>query len=302
MAKTRYDDMKNFVKFAKLQLVTEDIDPQFCLLRSYYNHAGVQKKNRLWLTLLYLTWYHFGSAEKMWRLYPEQRIIKKTHVLPTGKNRRLFRGTNRAVEYLNSITETIGDINKWTDNQVRSGGKSGWTRARMSFEAIHCNGPWSSYKWCDMLKFVHEYPITAPDIGDKKGVGAGPIAGLSSLTKLSWNECSDSKVAIKLYRDCKHKFGVPLNGLDQLESILCNWQGVVRGRYYVGHDIDRDQEQLLENSELWSVRSKVYKKHTLGEHNGWHGVRKHIKPLYRERGIIHDPFKEISIKKTTSNS
>lgn len=294
----KYKNFNKFCHFARIQLQTKDIDPQFCLLDRFYKMYDVPKKHRLWHTLIYLTWYHFGSAEEIWRLYPEQRLIKKQHILPTGKNRRLFRGTNKAVDYLNGITDKFGDVTMWAEKHIGDGGKGGWVRAREAFEGIHSNGPWSSYKWCDMLKFVHHYPITAPDIGDKKGLGAGPIAGLASLTGLSWQECADKKIAMRLYRKCKHEHGISLNGLDQLESILCNWQGVIGGRYYTGHDIDRDQSQLLEDSKLWRVRPKVYDECTLGENkkNKWHGIRKEFKVLYRDEGVIYDPYKS-QIKK-----
>ncbi|KKK50967.1 hypothetical protein LCGC14_3119710, partial [marine sediment metagenome] len=250
--------LKDFFTFARGEIFSWDVDPQFPLLKRHYADLDLDIDTALWWSLLYLSFYHFGSAEESWKLYPKQVIIKRKLRLPVTKNRRVFRGNDRAQEQLNYILTHKGPIRKWVESTIGKGGKEGWALMKEEFQSIGFNGAWSSYKWCDILKQVHGYNITAPNIGDKVGATAGPIPGLATLTGRSWQECAhDYNLHQELFDLCLAK-SIPMNGLDQLESVLCNFQGLVNGRYYAGHDIDRDATQLLPESSLWKVRQKVF--------------------------------------------
>ena len=298
--KDKTKELRDFARFGRAMILNGDIDPQFWILRYMYKKLELDRNTALWWTCIYLLYYHLGSAVQAWKRYPELDIIRKkdwSRDLPYFKQRRCFRGNEHARNQINTIVKVSdGDLATWIDNLVGDGGELGWTRVRKAMSELPYHGPWSSYKFCDMMKFVHSYPITAPDIGTKPGATAGPIAGLNSLTGLDWKKCVNDN---QLHRDLLQMtvdLGAPVNGLDQLESMLCDYQSLINGRYYVGHDIDRDQVQLeLERRRnsvldiLWEARLHIFDERLLGELGGWSEVRSHLNKVYKDRRrIIHD--------------
>ncbi len=304
--KEKSKDLENFAKFGRALILSGDIDPQFLILRRLYAKLGLDQNTSIWFTCLYLLYYHLGSAIQAWKQYPKPDVIRKKNWnrdLIYFKQRRCFRGNEYARNQINTIVKVSdGDLASWIDNIVDDGGEDGWARLREAASEIPYHGPWSSYKLCDMIKFVHQYPITAPDIGTKPGATAGPIAGLNTLTGLGWDKCADDS---QLHRDLLQMvidLDAPVNGLDQLESILCDWQSLTNGRYYLGKDIDRDQAQLeLEKKRsptldiLWEARRDIFDERLLGEIGGWSKVRNNLSDVYRNRRrIIHD-FSDIKV-------
>ncbi len=307
--KDKSKELRDFARFGRAMILSGDIDPQFPILKQLYRTLDLDRNTALWWTCIYLLYYHLGSAVQAWRQYPKPDTIRKrewNHDLPYFKQRRCFRGNEHARNQINTLVRlSDGDLAAWVDNLVGDGGEEGWTRVREAVSEIPYHGPWSSYKFCDMMKFVHLYPITAPDIGTKPGATAGPIAGLNSLTGLDWKKCANDD---QLHRDLLQMvidLGTPVNGLDQLESMLCDWQSLINGRYYLGHDIDRDQAQLeLERRRnrlldiLWEARYLIFDKRLLGEIGGWAVPRSRLKSVYRDRRrIVHD-FSDIKVVET----
>ena len=307
--KERKADLADFARFGRAMILSGDIDPQFPILKHLYHELNLDRNTALWWTCVYLLYYHLGSAVQAWGQYPKPNVIRKkewNYDLPYFKQRRCFRGNEYARDQINTLVkESDGDLARWIDNLVGDGGEDGWSRVREAVSEIPYHGPWSSYKFCDMLKFVHSYPITAPDIGTKPGATAGPIAGLNTLTGLGWDRCADDS---QLHRDLLQMvidLGTPVNGLDQLESTLCDWQSLNNGRYYLGHDIDRDQAQLeLERKRnpvldiLWEARLQIFDKRLLGEIGGWSEVRKHLNGVYKNRRRIINDFSDIKVVET----
>ena len=260
----------------------------------------------LWWTCVYLAYYHLGSAAVAWTRYPEPEYIRKQDWqddLFYFKQRRCFRGNTHARDQLNTILKmSDGDLKGWVDSLIGNGGERGWTRLRAAMSDVPYHGPWSSYKFCDLMKFTHKYPITAPDIGNKPGSSAGPIAGLTTITGMDWKQvCDDNQMHRDLLEMVKD-FDCPANGLDHLESLLCDWQSVTHGRYYAGHDIDRDLKQLHECKEpnkyskmLWKIRADLFDDRLRGELSDWTGPRKELKTVYRDRRRIVNDFSDVQV-------
>jgi len=307
--KDKSKELRDFARFGRAMILSGDIDPQFWILRYMYKELKLDHNTALWFTCLYLLYYHLGSAVQAWERYPKPNIIRKkewNYDLPYFKQRRCFRGNEYARDQINTIVKVSdGDLAAWVDNLVDDGGEEGWTRVREAASELPYHGPWSSYKLCDMIKFVHNYDISAPDIGTKPGATAGPIAGLNSLTGLDWKECANNN---QLHRDLLRMtidLGAPVNGLDQLESMLCDYQSLINGKYYVGHDIDRDQAQLeLERIRnpildiLWEARQQIFDERLLGEIGGWSEVRSHLNGVYKNRRRIINDFSDIKVVET----
>lgn len=302
--------VRDFALFSNALVRSGDIDPQFWILKEYYARYRMSRNRALWHSLIYLAFYHWGSALEAFKRYPEPDIIDKADWV-TGeeftKQRRLFRGSKNyfALTHLNAtIVAADGDLAAWMDKLIEPANtkKEAWTLVRNAFEALPYSGPWSSYKWCDITKFIHDFPITAPDIGTKPGATAGPIAGLKSVTGYSWERCADdTKLHWYLYKMLVEDFGVPFQGLDQMESCLCDWQSVLKGNYYIGHDIDRDLAQIAntkqkERLEILAARHRMFDHRLLGELQTfprWGGIRRNMNVAYRNQRMLVNNFKDV---------
>jgi hypothetical protein len=282
----------DFYFFARAQLVSGDIDPMYPVLREFYTTERLEPEIALWRTLLYVTWYHIGSAAHVWRKYPTPRALTVEDVrgLATGTERRGFRGNALAAVHVNAVlAHAPGGLTQYFDQLTSAGGEAGWARARQELQTIAWLGPWASYKWADLLKNVHGYPITANDIGvGGNSETAGPVPGMVRLTGLTWQECARGIETQRRLLAESQAAGVPFTGLDQLETALCDFNSLCKGGYYVGHDIDQQMTQLASVPEpgLWEARGRAFPERYLGERGGWSGVRKELKSLYAKTGKL----------------
>jgi hypothetical protein len=257
----------------------------------------------LWRTLLYVGWYSIASAEAVRAIYPAPARVDPARlpVLPTGIERRGFRGDAgraKAAAFLNAVVDwaqPLGGLTAWVSHYamdgftpargatLAEGRERGWERVRAGLAAAPGAGPWATYKWADLVKNVHGYPIDAPNIGDKLGETAGPIPGMVRLTGLPWQECAGTP---RLQRDllsAANDAGAGLGGLDQLETALCDFNSLCRGNYYLGLDLDAQMTSLPES--MLHARD-VFPARYRGELMGWTGVRSGLKTVYRDTGRI----------------
>lgn len=282
----------SFVAFSKAQLHSGDIDPAYPVLKEVYRRRGYSPDQALWHTLLYVTWYNLGSAERAFGQYPDPpKSLDEPLVLPTGTERRSFRGNDLARSHLNSLLDLSkphGSLIAWLRKASEKTGEEGWDGVRSEFQRVKYAGPWSSYKLADLLAHVHDFPITASDLGiGGASETAGPIPGMVILTGYDWKKCAtDISVQRELLAHSRSR-GVPFSGLDQLETCLCDFNSLSKGRYYVGHDIDQQMEHLRSASaaeDFWTARRKAFPARYLGEANGWFGVRKYLRDKFHFNG------------------
>lgn len=278
----------DFYASARAQIASGDIDPMYPVLRRFYEAERCEREVALWRTLLYVTWYHVGSASLVWRRIPEPRPLTEGDVrgLSTGTERRGFRGNVIAATHVNALlalAQKAGGLARFVDGLVGDGGETGWARTREALQVVAWLGPWASYKWADLLKHVHGAPITANDIGvGGNSETAGPIPGMVRLTGENWRECATNIGLQKRLLGEARDAGVPFDGLDQLETTLCDFNSLCKGGYYIGHDIDAQMDHLNVATEpgLWEARATSFESRYLGEHHDWFGVRKNLRPVY----------------------
>jgi len=284
----------SFVKFAKAHIESGDIDPAYPVLKEVYRMRGYSRETALWHTLLYVTWYNVGSAEEAFARYPNAPSrLEEPLTLPTGTERRSFRGNDLARTHLNALLERArphGSLSRWAEAATEKGGEAGWDGIRTEFQSVKYAGPWSSYKLADLLAHVHDFPITASDLGiGGASETAGPIPGMVKLTGYDWKKCAtDLGLQRELLARSRDR-GVPFSGLDQLETSLCDFNSLCKGRYYVGHDLDQQMEHLRSASaaeDFWTARRKTFPVRYLGEVNGWFGVRKSLKDKFHFNGDL----------------
>jgi len=283
-----------FAQFSIEHKRTGDIDPVYPVLRKVQGLRELSMVDSIWHTLIYLAWYHLGSAEQVFQRYPKPAVIREPIVgLKTGIERRGMRGNNKAVEMLNYLVETRSPLDQWLNDMIHAVTyeicdgvieQTRWDLVYLDLMETRHNGTWAAFKWCDLVKNVLGYPISSPDIGlGGKGKNAGPVPGLARLTGLSWKECAND---VELQRTVYAHFlalGVPWEGMEEFETALCDFNSVIKGRYYVGHDLDKQMEDfrdLPESSQeiYWRARELSFPHSALGEAGyKWNGVRKYLK-------------------------
>lgn len=287
---------QDFCRFAQGQLDSGDIDPTYPVLRAVYAAERVPLHLALWRTVLYVTCYHAGTAERLWRAVPEPGSLPTFDSLgfrfTTGTERRAFRGAagyELARAHIDALLRRSGgDLARWVENAVAPGGEEGWKRLRAEWSELPYGGPWSSYKLADLLAHVHGARITANDIGVGGGSEtAGPVPGMVALTGEDWQRCVRDVGLQRALLDESLRAGVTFSGLDQMETALCDFNSLRKGRYYVGHDIDAQMEQFQSGSvgaTWWEARAVAFPQRYLGEAQlpmcGWFGVRPALKTLY----------------------
>ncbi len=279
-----------FCEFAKLQIYSWDIDPTYPVLRKIYDLEGVSENDRLWRTFLYVTFYSLGSAYRVWSEHPSPEL-PPLEILrqPTGIERRGFRARPDIVQnHLKAVLDlTGGDFKGWVESYGE--GEEGWNRAREGMRSLPWGGNWSAYKWADLLSNTHDAPLVAPDFGvGGGGETAGPIPGMVTLTGHSWKDCAEN---LSLQRDLYQRAklaGVPFRGLDQVETSLCDFNSLCKGRYYVGHDCDAQMEHFQSGKVpdlFWQARSVIPDEYR-GEIGGWFGVDKSLKGNFLQNGRL----------------
>ena len=279
---------KSFLRFSRYHLKSRDVDPVYPVLRAYYHMKKMTEEERLWFTYIFCVYYDLGSAEKFFIERPKPKHIgKRLAALPTGVERRGMRGANGGKlvkRHLNAVV-LQGALCPLADFPSP---KKGWTIIRKWYEtSFPFTGPWSSYKFADLIRNVHGAEITAPDFGvGGGGKIAGPVACLVSLTGKDWKECATNlNLHNDLYAKAKDE-GVDYDGMEEMETCLCDFNSATHGRYYIGHDIDQMQAQLIgadASKTMYKARGLVLNDRYLGEKNDWEGVRKHLKKLYVEK-------------------
>ena len=289
-----------FVGFARQHVASGDIDPTYPVLRNVYKAERCDIDHALWRTFLYVVWYNLRSAEAMWKIAPAPASLPVPELLAsglpaTGTERRGFRGLagyRLARAHVDAVLmRTGGDLRGWVESAAGPGGEEGWRRIRKEWQTLPHGGPWSSYKWADLLAHVHGYPITADDIGVGGGSPtAGPIPGMVALTGESWKRCAaDVPFQRELLARC-HDQGVSFSGLDQMETSLCDFNSMLKGGYYVGHDIDQQQQVFQTSSAVWwEARAASFRPKYLGESNGWIGVRPKLNDHFKKTGKVWFP-------------
>jgi hypothetical protein len=267
------------------------------VLRRYFAAQKYSQEQQAWWLVLYVAFYNLASAEAAFAQMPTPPLAGKTLDLrlATGTERRGFRGNGNAKIHLDSLlfhAAEVGGVYRWLSGAIEaSSPEENWQRVRARYEAVAHSGPWSSYKMADLLKNVCGLPLSGWDIGVGGGSKtAGPVAGMQRLTGWSLQECLKRDNQLKLYELLKGQGGMAFSGIDQMETCLCDFNSLCKGNYYVGHDIDMQQEHFASvGPGLWEARQASFAHELLGEHGGWVGVRKGLKTLYRDNGFVYRP-------------
>ena len=293
---------EDFHRFALLQLKSGDVDPAGPVLRYLFQKNGLTRERRMWFTLVYVAYYDIASAVYFYR----EEGWTSGDTLPKGPDRRCLRPKGFMDRHLASYGRFItkyGGIENWLTTDFTGNEIEDWHILRKAFEEVAYNGRWASYKLAKMFRKLHDLPVVVPDLGHKNS--SGPRQGLGLLFSDlpegndPWDLATLDEVSTRLHERLKSD-GLDID-LGTLETILCNFAGLYKGRFYVGRNIDRMQSQVLDSpvrssveKDIFEAREKVLARGYLGELNGWDGIRSSLEKVYKEYKLVTDTEKNES--------
>lgn len=287
---TLFDD---YARFHELAIATQDVDPVYPVLGRIADELHWDTEQRTWAVLAHVAYYDLGSA---------LQAVERDQWLPGltfGTERRNHRVPARfekhwmALEHKATIHQ---GFYPWLRECLVSDEKQSWENVTNALLDVWGNGRWAAYKTCEMLTEIVDMPLEAPDMGHAHS--SGPRQGLGLLFPDSLDCTGHGTEAVRqlnAYSDivCASLVsrGLPAR-LVNVETTLCDFHALHGGRYYVGHDIDQMQEQLLRmppsdmKFQAFKARSDVLQKAYLGERNGWDGIDKNRNKAYKNDGVI----------------
>lgn len=294
----------DYLRWHPAQVASGDIDPMYPVLRGLADRWGLDAEQRAWLVVCHVIWYHPGSTLAGFKLAPSAADLPDDAEglaelglldLPCETERRGHRPKQPLINHLLDLRRRFADEGVWNWAQrVVSGADSptdAWLVLNDALMSIVGNGRWASYKTAEMLQKVCDLPIVAADAGHR--YSSGPRKGLELLvpncpTGQTESEIDTLDTITGVWADA---LGEP--DIAQVETSLCDFNSLVRGRYYLGHDIDAMlgawRHPLVTDSiplEAWETRGEVFEERFLGEYGGWTGVRKTANKHYMQTGVL----------------
>jgi hypothetical protein len=277
----------DFMEFAGHQLYSKDNDPVYEVLREL--DLGAE------FIHFYVAFYDLPSALQAWRAgmrahnadeFPDLARLR------TGVERRGLRGGTNLINHLLQLNAKVQAEAKGDWDRFCRMGKD-WEGTNEYFRTIHGNGRWAAYKLSELCQKVLGYPLLPTDMGHK--FSSSPRKGLALLFRDTPAHSDQSDAAIRKLDwlgewlmgtlvDACHQVDIA-----QVETLCCDFHGLWKGGYYVGHDIDSMLESALGTpveAEILEARSKCFPHEYLGELNGWTGVVKHAKRAYKDKDEI----------------
>jgi hypothetical protein len=246
---------EDYLSFHRVQMQNYDVDPVYPVLRRVGDIRDWTLEERVRSVFLHVAYYDLGSAlaavdRREGAFLTAFRAPRPG--LKCGTERRRHRmGDNLAVhlDHLERIAGDHGGLSWWVRRELDEDRIGNWQRVAENLMGVRGNGRWAAFKTCEMLAEVCGIPLEAPDMGHANS--SGPRKGLGLVWPeaeglignrpevLAQLDVASSTLVLKM-----QSAGVTAS-LATVETTLCDFHSLVRGRYYAGLDIDVMLEQLL---------------------------------------------------------
>jgi hypothetical protein len=262
-----------FAAFARQMLDTRDFDPNYFAVKGVVEARRYSERQAYDFCVTFNGFYHFGSADAFFKAGDYLKVEE----MPYGTSRRGFRGNRRVLAFIDGMKA----LRPFVLNTCMSplGPEQKWRAVYNTLLEVPGCGHWSAYYITDMMKVVLGYQLSAPDFGflGSSPNMTGPTAGIALLTGRPLERVHGD---VPLHQDVFSEtveLGVPWTGMEEMESVLCNYLSLTKKRYYVGRDIDR-QIPMMQGlgAEWWAARERYFPAELLGERHGWTGIRKEL--------------------------
>jgi hypothetical protein len=272
---------------------TGDVDPVYPVLKEVAREQNWPGGVVMKAIFAHVAYYDLGSALTALR---SKTFDQMPADLPCATERRGHRMASKLrahLDHLHRLASANNGLDKWLWEYVLPGRPvESWETISRMVMRVTGNGRWAAYKTTEMIKEVAGWPLEAPDMGH--AYSTGPRRGLELLyPELRRVADSNDRVTIALLDRVSANLAAEMRApLEQCETTLCDFHSLVKGRYYVGHDIDQMQTQLLRAgggpliNAAGRARARVLPPAYLGEVNGWSGIDLDRCRVFAETGKI----------------
>lgn len=280
-----------FRNLAEKQLASSDFDAEHPVYNYLVQKYSIGEEESTWLSFLYMAYYDEASAWVTF-LNSDPFTIPKNVALPIGTNRRnLFGG--KIVTHFESLAELRQSASEWPKHDFTGEPIKDWFRLKETLGTIWGNGRFGQYTTSEMLHKVNGFPVEVGDFDNRRD--SKPTDGVKRLYNYLGNDLklidSSAELIYKMFQ--KEGLKPTYTELDRgvVESILCNYSGVCRGRFYSGRNLDRQWDRITKVEskgydlhDLWEAREAVFRREDLCEFGEWKGVDRSRLRLYMEKG------------------
>lgn len=289
-------DWTTYATFHAESVASNEIDDVYPVFREFGKILELDPDEGVWLTFLYVAYYNVNSTLQVFEHNRRPAIPSPDQLrLPTGIERRGHRVPERLWKHIAaivSIDESNG-LRRWIESYVTDDPIESWNKVTEALESIPGNGRWASYKTAEMLWKINGLPLQAPDMGHAHSTG--PRQGLALLYEdlPAGNGREDvarlDQISLDLLGRLK-ALGVDAK-IEEAETSLCDLHALHSGHYYMGMDIDAMLENLLRcpsplREQMFEARRRAIPSHYLGELNGWTGVDKARRRVFKDTGQL----------------
>lgn len=290
----RTGDEDAFLMVAHRQLKSSDFDTEHPVWLKLIGRYSIDADAAVWLSFLYMAYYDEASA---WATFNQcdPWTVPTDVKYPIGTNRRnLFGG--KIVRHLEDLVRLHKAFPGWPAHDFTGNPRTDWDRLRVAVGQAWGNGRFGVYTTAEMLQKVNGLPVEVTGFDNDNS--SGPADGIRRVYG-----CDGTIPELDKHTERAHqcllasRLKPTYTALDRgvTESLLCNYGGMCRGKFYSGRNIDRQQERILrverERPEsatilapLWDIRQEVFRPEDLGELNGWTGIDRDRLTKYKETG------------------
>lgn len=234
----RRDDYR---RWHHLQVATRDVDPAYPVLRGIVDQLGLDRDSAAWLVLLHVGYYQMGSALAAFAALPKPTAPSPALLrLPTGTERRAHRDVRQWDRHWRALLDAF-DAHGGPYGWITAAGTD-WAALNDHLATVYGNGRWAAYKTAELAQKVLDVPTEVADAGHAHS--SGPRKGLALLHRIpAGNTAGDVAVLDGLTTTLADELGE--HDIGQVETSLCDFHSLVKGGYYLGHDIDAMAEHLM---------------------------------------------------------
>ena len=292
---------KVFVDYTYRMFAANDVAPNELVFVAMAQKEGWSTEDTFWFLILLWAYNHWGSALVAFERFPVPSALDEaTMRLPMTTSRRGLRG-GRLEGYIASYLLQVrryGSLCAFFSADFTSDVHHNFERYWRQALCIWGNGRWAACGMAEHMVRGMGWPMEAPDmrLAGQRSVQRGLLDLFGMTAENVWPLAAYNQLGV-LALAYARQAAFPHMGYETLETLLCDYQALLRGLYYVGNHIDEELEELIQVrfmlssvrlAQVWDLRQQVIPWDYLGEYHGWSGSSSVLKRYYRTYRLVGD--------------
>lgn len=295
----------------------DEVDPACPMLQYIASHLHLDMEQRFWLAWLYSTCYSAPTAYYMLTKFPTSHSMTpermnnwwklNRHKLVFESDRRYVKSMNRFPAMFESYLKFTGgvDSSPFKRNRKSTPGKTYEALYRAIDRALYFYGRFSIFNYLETVYNLTHFPqlATGVDLKYARTVRNGLCYATGhddwvrkKKERMELNQAQVSYLQAKLtqlYKELKREHPEVPTTYRNLETGLCAYYKLFIPSRYAGYYIDRQMLEIETMQKLapdcnwgmlWKFRRDNFDPLSLGEVQGYHGIRESMIYYFLETG------------------